>query len=278
MIIFKQSDRIYQFLQALRKMGKSIGFVPTMGALHAGHLSLVSQSIMDNDISVCSIFVNPKQFNNSSDLQHYPVTIEQDIELLEAAGCDVLFLPSYTEIYPDDYQQKIYDLGYLETILEGKHRPGHFQGVCAVVEQLLKICSCDTLYLGRKDYQQCMVIKKLCEINETDIQIVFCETKREEDGLAMSSRNMRLNEEQRKRATTLYKSLKHIAKNYTSNEDKTIKEANDMIVAEGFEIDYIEVTDENLNTPNQGNLSSKKIALVAASIGGIRLIDNLSFN
>ena len=107
MIIFKQSDRIYQHLQALQKMGKSIGFVPTMGALHAGHLSLVSQSIMDNDISVCSIFVNPKQFNNSSDLQHYPVTIEQDIELLEAAGCDVLFLPSYTEIYPDHYKQKI---------------------------------------------------------------------------------------------------------------------------------------------------------------------------
>ena len=173
MIIYKQSTDINQFLISQHRQGKKIGFVPTMGALHEGHLSLIEESKKLNQMTVCSIFINPRQFNNPNDLLHYPVTIDQDIQKLEEHGCDILFLPAISDIYPEDFQPKHYDLGYLETVLEGKYRPGHFQGVCAVVEQLLKICTSHTLYLGKKDYQQCLVIKRLCEINECDVQIVL---------------------------------------------------------------------------------------------------------
>ena len=145
--------------------GKTIGFVPTMGALHAGHISLIKASKNENPITVCSIFVNPTQFNDPKDFEKYPVTIEKDIDMLKEAGCDVLFLPSVEEMYPEGIvTENHYDLGYLETILEGKFRPGHFQGVCMVMQRLLKIVSRIDLYLGQKDYQQCMVIKRLIEL------------------------------------------------------------------------------------------------------------------
>ena len=164
MIIFKEAKNIHEYIQSKKESGLSIGFVPTMGALHKGHLSLINKSKSAETLTVCSIFVNPTQFNNPEDFQKYPITIEEDIKLLEMNGCDILFLPSYAEIYPHHFLAKNYELGKIETSLEGASRPGHFQGVCMVVEILLSIIDCDTLYLGQKDLQQCLIIKKLLEL------------------------------------------------------------------------------------------------------------------
>jgi len=162
MIILKKSQELQQQLNDYREKGESVGFVPTMGALHDGHLSLLKSSKAENTVTVCSIFVNPAQFNDSSDFAKYPSTLDQDIYKLETAGCDILFLPSVEEIYPAGIsERKEYDLGYLNTILEGKFRPGHFQGVCMAVERLLEIVLPNNLYLGQKDFQQCMIIIRL---------------------------------------------------------------------------------------------------------------------
>ena len=276
MIIFKKAATLTDYLQVQRKNGKSIGFVPTMGALHPGHVSLVDRSRSENDITVCSIFVNPTQFNNAEDLAHYPVTIEADIEKLITAGCSVLFLPSRAEVYPQGHIKKHYDIGYLETILEGLHRPGHFQGVCEVVDRLLNITIPHRLYLGQKDFQQCMVIKKILVITGWyDLQLRISPTIREADGLAMSSRNMRLSEEQRYLATTISGVLSRIQSGDGNAHDiewKAIRELEE----KGFTVDYLQILDaETLDAPKAGQ---PQVALVAASLGPIRLIDNMLLN
>src|SRR5437762_3691918 len=204
MIIFKKTGELQQYLAPFRQKDKGrltgIGFVPTMGALHDGHLSLLKTSAQENRLSICSIFVNPAQFNDSNDFKKYPSTLEQDILKLETNGCDILFLPDVEEIYPHGIdKKKHYDLGYLETILEGEFRPGHFQGVCMAVEKLLLIVRPDKLYLGQKDYQQCMIITRLIRLMELEkeIGIKICPILREKDGLAMSSRNMLLDQERK---------------------------------------------------------------------------------
>jgi pantoate--beta-alanine ligase len=210
MIIVKKINDLQKFLAVYADKGQRAGFVPTMGALHNGHISLVAESKKNNLFTVCSIFVNPTQFNDPRDYEKYPITLENDILLLEQSGCDILFVPPVKEIYPDGTMQlKHYDLGYLEKVLEGQYRPGHFQGVCMVIDKLLNIVNSGNLYLGQKDYQQCMVIKKLVELTgrEKSLTVNICPTLRETDGLAMSSRNMRLGEEERKRAATIYKVL-----------------------------------------------------------------------
>jgi pantoate--beta-alanine ligase len=217
----------------------------------AGHISLVEFSKKENDITVSSIFINPSQFNDPKDFEKYPVTIERDIEMLEAAGCDLLFIPSVQEIYPSGFNHvKKYELGFLETILEGKYRPGHYQGVCMVMERLLKIVMPDNLYLGQKDYQQCMVIKKLIELIGLDklTKTTICPTLRETDGLAMSSRNMRLNKEERETAATIYKALSLIKSNTGfKNIGLLEQEAKIMLEEKKFKIDYVEIADaENL--------------------------------
>ena len=196
MIIFKKAADIHNFLSNKREENQSIGFVPTMGALHEGHISLIIKSKSANSLTICSIFVNPTQFNNPMDFEKYPITIDSDITMLEEAGCDILFLPSTDEIYPKEFIKINYELGYLESILEGKYRPGHFQGVCMVVERLLRIIPCNILYLGQKDYQQCMVIEKMISLRNMDVDLVIAPTVRESDGLAMSSRNRRLSIEE----------------------------------------------------------------------------------
>ena len=184
-----------------------------MGALHSGHISLITNSKIQNQLTVSSIFVNPTQFNNAKDFEKYPITLEKDIDQLEKNGCNVLFLPPVEEIYTDGLNKlPHYNLGYLETVLEGKYRPGHFQGVCQVVHRLLNIVQPDYLYLGQKDYQQCMVIKKLIELTQLKINVVISNTLRENDGLAMSSRNMRLNEEERKLSVKIFETLSFIKK------------------------------------------------------------------
>jgi pantoate--beta-alanine ligase len=281
MIIFKSASELSSHLQALQSTGKTIGFVPTMGALHAGHLSLLTASQQENDQTVCSIFINPTQFNNQDDFNQYPVTIEKDIEALVASQCDILFLPSVKEIYPDNHVKKPYDLGVLEHVLEGHYRPGHFQGVCEVVDRLLTIVNPDRLYLGQKDYQQCMVIKKLVELTgRLTPQLRFINTKREQSGLAMSSRNLRLNADETEKAQIISEALEYIKQSWLTESISTVKEkAGNMLRKKGFQIDYVEIADAtNLLPLLQYENEKKAIALVAASINNIRLIDNMLLN
>lgn len=281
MIIFKKAADLRHYLAEQKKRKRSVGFAPTMGALHQGHISLLEASKKDNPVTVSSIFVNPTQFNDPKDFEKYPVTIEKDIYQLEKAGCDILFLPSVAEIYPDGFDhQKQYDLGKLETLLEGKFRPGHFQGVCMVVERLLNIVQPDNLYLGQKDYQQCMVIKRLIQLMgiENNTNLVVCPTLREPDGLAMSSRNMRLNEEERKRAVGIYQVLTSIKNNLQASsliKDKAVEE----LAATGFRVDYVEIADAiTLEPVTEWNGRQKLVALVAAFNNEVRLIDNMLIN
>lgn len=283
MILFKKIKDLSKWIDAQRKKDITVGFVPTMGALHAGHISLIDASNKKNDITVSSIFVNPAQFNDPSDFKKYPVTIEQDIYLLEEAGCNVLLLPYVNEIYPEGSSLKMqYDLGFPETILEGRYRQDHFQGVCMVVHRLLEIVKPDRLYLGQKDYQQCMVIKNLMEIIDAKnkIEIVICPTLREPDGLAMSSRNLRLNETERKKSTTIYHCLDMIREQTGKKTPAELKmKAHSMLVEAGFIVDYVEIADaDNLISIKEWKDNQKNIALIAATINEVRLIDNMLLN
>jgi len=279
MIIFKSSQLLSHRIEKQKKSGKKTGFVPTMGALHHGHLSLIKSSKSNNDLTICSIFVNPTQFNNAEDFKHYPVTIEKDLELLITHQCDVLFLPSVTEMYPPGYFKKTYALGEIETILEGYYRPGHFQGVCQIVDRLLEIVQPHQLFLGQKDFQQCMVIKKLLTLldkNEIDLTIV--PTAREKDGLAMSSRNLRLNEEQRKIAPSIYKELRLIKDQLNEKPAEALKdEAIENLEKKGFQVDYIEIANSK-DLSLTKDINQPVVAVAAASLGSIRLIDNLLLN
>lgn len=280
MIVFKKAESLSLYLSQKKKSGRQIHFVPTMGALHAGHLSLISAAKADNAVTVCSIFVNPTQFNNADDFKHYPITIEKDIEQLLAAECDVLFLPVQDEIYPHNYAKKFYQLGPLQTVLEGHYRPGHFQGVCQVVDRLLQLVTPDHLYLGAKDYQQCLVITKLLSIigKDKEIMLHIQPTLREEDGLAMSSRNLRLNEEQRKKAAALYQTLLFVKANIQTTAITDLENAaKAQLTAEGFKVDYISIADAQTLQPTTPQ-TPNKIVLAAAAIGNIRLIDNVLLN
>ena len=283
MILLKKATDLRKWLDAQSKKGNSIGFAPTMGALHAGHISLIETAKSGNPVTVSSIFVNPTQFNDPKDFEKYPITLEKDIAMLEAAGCDVLFLPSVKEMYPDGVKPTMhYNLGYLETILEGKFRPGHFQGVCMVVHRLLEIVQPNNLYLGQKDYQQCMVITKLIELlhQQDKITVNICPTLRETDGLAMSSRNMRLNADERKTAATIFKSLSFIKENLDRKSITDLKqEAQAMLKKAGYRIDYVEIVDvKNLSAVKEWNGKEKLVAVVAAFLNEVRLIDNMLLN
>ena len=283
MILFKKANDLCNHLEIQRKKGKKYGFVPTMGALHEGHISLMYHSKQVDDLSVSSIFVNPVQFNDPADFKKYPVTLEKDIALLESAGCDVLFVPSVAEMYPQGANLKFhYDLGYLETILEGQYRPGHFQGVCKVVHRLLEIVNPDNLYIGQKDYQQCMVIKKLIElIGMKDlISLNISPTVRDTGGLAMSSRNMRLNENERIKARAIYQALQAIKDQLQKGELATIKNlAVNILVEKGFKVDYVEIAGAgNLQIVEKWDGKQNLVALAAVYLNQVRLIDNILVN
>ncbi len=277
MILFKSASEVADYLQKQQSASNSVGFVPTMGALHEGHISLIGQSKKENSLTATSIFVNPTQFNNPEDFKKYPITIEKDIDALERSGCDILFMPGVEEIYPPGLNKPNYDLGYLETVLEGKYRPGHFQGVCQVVDRLLQIIHPNRLYLGQKDYQQCMVIKKLTEIKNFKTDLVICPTLRETDGLAMSSRNMRLNAEERKQAVSIYDTLILVKNGLVKGSLKELQsKAHDHLSAAGFKIDYIEIADaSNLSLLETWDGKTSVVVLIAAYLNDIRLIDNM---
>jgi len=225
-------------------------------------------------------FVNPTQFNDPADYKKYPVTIENDIMLLETEECHVLFLPSVAEIYPDGTgTARHYDLGYLETVLEGKYRPGHFQGVCMVVSRLLELVMPDSLHIGQKDYQQCMVIKRLVGLIglENELKVVISPTLREPDGLAMSSRNTRLTEDDRKKASMIFESLQFIKKQIRKGGLDDLKtETVEKFLGNGFKVDYVEIADtQTLQIVDDWDGRQKLVALAAVFLGGVRLIDNV---
>ena len=282
MLICKTAKDLDNHLNRPRQMKQSIGFVPTMGALHSGHISLLKTSAKQNQQTVCSIFVNPAQFNDPNDFEKYPSTIAEDILKLETNGCDILFLPTVKEIYPNGIAKKKYDLGYLETILEGEFRPGHFQGVCMAVEKLLLIVMPDKLYLGQKDYQQCMIIQKLTELMglAKNIELRLCPIVREKDGLAMSSRNMRLNSEQRAKAPAIYETLVFLKQNLNKGALADIKkQATQQLQEKGIKTDYVEIADaKTLKPVNEWDSRTNIVGLVAAYINGVRLIDNMLLN
>ncbi len=283
MILFKRAAELRDYLEKQRNKGKKTGFAPTMGALHDGHISLLEASKKENDFTVVSIFVNPTQFNDPADYAKYPVTLEKDISLLEAAGCDILFLPSVNEMYPSGQMlKKKYELGYLETLLEGSFRPGHFQGVCQIVHRLLEIVLPDNLYMGQKDYQQCMVIKKLLELTGLGqtVTLHISPTLREKSGLAMSSRNMRLSETERNAAVAIYQALNQIRENLRPGSLKTLQqEAAEQLTQKGFRVDYVEIADAGTLYPaDNWDGRQKLVALAAAFLGEVRLIDNLLLN
>lgn len=283
MIIIKTASQLAQYLQKQDLVSLKKGFVPTMGALHPGHLSLIDASRNANDLTICSIFVNPTQFNDPRDFEKYPVTIDADIYQLEKAGTDVLYIPAVNDIYPNGtHLDKSYDLGFLESVFEGKYRPGHFQGVCQVVHRLLDIVQPNNLYLGQKDYQQCMVITKLIALMgaKEKISVNICPTLREADGLAMSSRNMRLNAEDRTIAASIYQALTMI-KNELHQADLTTlqQKAENLLLNNGFKVDYIEIADAiTLETVSNWDGQQKLVALAAAFLHEVRLIDNMVLN
>ncbi len=280
MIVCRKAKDLKIFVQKAAADGLRTGFVPTMGALHHGHLSLINHSRTDNRFTVCSIFVNPTQFNNRLDFEKYPHTLEQDINMLELSGCDLLFLPSEEEIYPEGCKPMMYDLGFIETVFEGEFRPGHFQGVCMVVHRLLDIVKPDAMYVGQKDYQQCMVIQKLIDITGIKTELVICDTLREEDGLAMSSRNLRLSPEQRKTVPAIHKELLELKSRLKKGPVNELAESSfAKLESLGFKVDYFAIADARTLEPvSNWNGDLKLVALVAAYIGEIRLIDNLPLN
>ena len=281
MVVFKTVKDLQEYLETMRRQqGKKVGFTPTMGALHDGHTSLVKRAGADGTLVVASIFVNPTQFNDKEDFEKYPTSVEADIQLLTEAGCDVLFLPGVEDIYPEGAENMpVYDFGYLDTVLEGANRPGHFKGVGQVVARLLDIVQPDRLYMGQKDYQQCMVVIKLLELlgKKDSIEMVVCPTTREADGLAMSSRNRRLTEPQRALAGLLYQCLVSIeAKKGNTAFAVVQKECRDILDAKGFAIDYIAIADaKDLTLLHEYDGARPMVALIAAKVGNVRLIDNL---
>lgn len=259
--------------------GRTIGFVPTMGALHEGHLSLTEASVKNNDITVVSIFVNPTQFNNPNDLSSYPRTLEADLEKLSHYNPDLIFIPEVSEIYPEPDTRK-FDFGLLDRVMEGKNRPGHFNGVAQIVSKLFDIVKPDNAYFGQKDFQQVAVIKQMTQDLKLNVNIVACPIIREKDGLAMSSRNLLLSEVQRKNACkiseTLFKARNLAAKlSVDELKDWVIEEINKnaYLSVEYFEI----VNDTSLEEIKDWNESNSKIGCITVQVGKIRLIDNITF-
>lgn len=278
MVIFHTIQELRKYLGKQKQKGSTTGFVPTMGALHQGHLSLIEQSKKATDLTICSIFVNPTQFNDPQDFEKYPATISTDVELLLKAGVEVLFLPSVKEIYPSGINERPhYDLGFLETVLEGEYRPGHFQGVYQVMHRLLTIVNADHLFMGQKDYQQCMVIKKLLELTGIPTQLHTCPTLREADGLAMSSRNMRLKEDERKQAVQISAELTRIKQTLQPGPLRPVCETAEQSLTEnGFKVDYVALAAaDNLELLEEWDGHRQLVVLAAAWLQEIRLIDNM---
>ena len=292
MIIFKSIQQLKNHLNSIQNQGKIIGFVPTMGALHQGHISLINAAKRDCDIVVCSIFVNPTQFNDLNDLAKYPRNMEMDCQLLEKSDCDIVFAPEVSEMYSLEElelkRQKIedknwthgksVDFGLLEKVMEGAHRPGHFNGVAQVVSKLFRIVEPRKAYFGQKDFQQLAIIKSMVKQLEMPVQIIGCPIMREPNGLAMSSRNERLTKEEREQASVIFRTLSKIKDSFAS---KTVAELKAFAESEimsqpKMELEYIEISDaETLQPISDFEQSKSAVVCIALKLGAVRLIDNV---
>jgi pantoate--beta-alanine ligase len=276
MEIFNFIGDARQWLERHHKTGRKEGFVPTMGALHEGHISLIKRAREENDIVGCSIFVNPIQFNNPEDLEKYPRTLEKDLAMLKTAGCDLVLTPSVKEMYPEPVVEN-FDFGDIERVMEGKFRPGHFNGVAVVVKRLFDIFRPDRAYFGEKDFQQLRIIQRLVEMEKIPVEIVPCKTLREADGLAMSSRNRRLSAEERKIAPRLFQTMMEVKDQYGRKEiGELINLAKDRLTKSGFIIDYVEIASVDDLQPlrdRKGKVPAR--IFMACFLGNVRLIDNL---
>ena len=278
MIVFDKKVDLVAALAEKRASRMKIGFVPTMGALHFGHISLIKKAKQENDLVVVSIFVNPTQFNNPDDLKNYPRTIDSDKEQLEKAQTDMLLFPSIEEMYPPNQQNDDeYNFGSLENVMEGQHRSGHFKGVAQVVSKLFKIIQPDNAYFGEKDFQQLTIIRVLVEKMNSGIKIIGCPTIREKDGLAMSSRNKLLSEKERKEASTISKALFYVRDHGNQYAVDAIKQiAIEMIEDSGtMKVEYLEIADETLQPISNWTTNNRIRCFVAVKLGKVRLIDNV---
>ena len=280
MIVYRTKTDLTGHLLSLQNEGKSIGLVPTMGALHQGHMSLVEKAAAENDVVVVTIFVNPTQFNDPSDLDLYPRTLDQDLELLRQLETDLVFVPAVKEMYPDEDTQ-VFDLDGLDKVMEGKHRPGHFNGVAQIVSKFFLMIRPHRAYFGQKDFQQLVVIRQLVEILNMNLTIVSCPIIRENDGLAMSSRNTRLSKEERKLAPFIYETLVHASELMDALSPSQLKE---WVILQfkkqsALELEYFEIVeDKGLMPVAKWDEEVNKVACLAVLLGGVRLIDNLIFD
>ena len=278
MLIVRTNSALQKAMAMQQPYHVQTAFVPTMGALHDGHLQLVHAARQHARLVVASIFVNPTQFNDAADFVHYPVSIEQDIQLLEAVGTDIVYLPSVAEMYPQGTANlEQYPLGQLENVLEGKFRPGHFQGVCQVVSRLLQQVQPGLLVMGQKDYQQCMVVQAMIDYLQLSVHMLRVPTKRESDGLAMSSRNRRLSPAERMAAVAMYQALQQMAANarHSPIEELEAQAASQLLAAGFHKIDYISLVHADTLLPVSEPATEPMLAIAAAFLGAVRLIDNL---
>ncbi len=277
MKVYKYKKALKEVIHSIKQENKTIGFVPTMGALHRGHLSLIECAKQQNDFTVVSIFVNPNQFNNSEDLEKYPRTLTEDLILLNELNCDIVFSPPPEEIYPEPDKRE-FDFGHLEIVMEGKFRPGHFNGVAQVVTRLFDIVEPDKAYFGEKDFQQLAVIKKLVKDYNYPLEIVSCQTVRDIDGLALSSRNKRLTPSQRKSAVLIPNTLKKI-KDFAN--DFSVEETQRLIAGKinedpNLQTEYFQIVDADTLIPvKEWDDSDNLVACIAVYAGDVRLIDNI---
>ena len=281
MEIIRTTSRLSSLTKEAKAAGKVVGLVPTMGALHAGHLSLIQRARKECEYVVVSVFVNPTQFNNANDLKTYPRTEDADCELLRGAGVDIAFIPSVEEIYPEP-DTRVFDLGEVANVMEGPMRPGHFNGVAQIVSKLFALVNPDKAYFGEKDFQQIAVIRRMVEICGFDIEIVDCPIKREDDGLALSSRNVRLTPENRAIAPMIYKTLcESVAYAKSHTVDETRKMVIDNLNAvDGFEVEYYEIVDPITMQPIhewKESVNGAPHGCITVYCGEVRLIDNIKY-
>ena len=280
MRVVKTISELKSLISGYKQENKTVGLVPTMGALHAGHKSLVDRARKENDIVVVSVFVNPTQFNNKQDLATYPRTEERDCALLEAAGCDVGFMPAVEEVYPEPDNRQ-FDLGAVAEVMEGAHRPGHFNGVAQIVSKLFGFVEPDRAYFGEKDFQQIAVIRKMVQLEGFKLQIVACPIKREDDGLALSSRNVRLTAEQRQLAPNIYRVLKescNFAKSHTVAETEKFV-VDSLNALPQMEVEYYSIVDALTRQPVSDWADADSITgCITVYCGEVRLIDNIAYN
>jgi pantoate--beta-alanine ligase len=279
MLLFKKVYDLQKYLTALKAKGNQVGFVPTMGALHRGHISLINRSKADNEVTVASIFVNPTQFNDPKDLAKYPRTPERDMEMLIESGCDILFMPSPDEVYPHGTApfQK-FNFGKLDRVLEGTFRPGHFDGMAQVVNRLLEIVKPNKLYMGQKDFQQVSIVASMLQQTKLKTELVMCAIMREEDGLAMSSRNVRLAPEDRAAAPLIHKTLKEASEMVGEFSPSEIQRmtVQKLRAEPSFRLEYFEIVDGRTLLPIQlFEDTDFAVALTALWVGEVRLIDNM---